>query len=176
MGVGPARLVPGRPGSWPGGGGSLGHLVGGPLRSVLARARWGCCAGKGVLDTALAEGCPPGTPENPRVPEKVQQPPGLPWKGGVCGGGAPLQPRWKGQATAGEGTAEWTKCRGGGRGGRHLEQAHGAGLGAGETCTAVPGGPEALTPCAQAAARCGARRASLVVRGPGLPPHLGLSR
>lgn len=74
-GVGPARSAPGRPWSRPDGGGSPGHLEGGPLRSILARARPGCCAGKRVLKRALAEGCPPGTLESPHVPEKVHQPP-----------------------------------------------------------------------------------------------------
>ena len=164
-GVGPDRSAPGRPGSWLGGDGSPRHLAGGPLRSTLPRERPGCCARRGDLERALAEGCPPGTPEHPRAPEKVQQPPCLPRKLGAHGGGAPLQPGRKGQATAGEGTAEWTvQRRWPGRGGtcsRHV------GLGSGLGRPAQP---------SQAAARYGARRASLGVPGPGLPPHLGYSR
>ena len=154
------------------GGGSPGHLAGGPLRSILARARPGCCAGKTVLKRALAEGCPPGTPEHPCAPEKVQQPPRRPGKVGVRSGGAPLPPRRKGQASAEEGMADGQSAKEVAGAGRHLEQAHGAGVRAGETGAAVPGGPDAL---ATGSGPLRSRAASPVVPGPGLPPHLALA-
>lgn len=143
-------------------------------RDILREVRSGPpCPGKGqgaVLEGGIwrepwLRAALPGPPSTQRAPEKVQQPPCLPRKLGAHGGGAPLQPGRKGQATAGEGTAEWTvQRRWPGRGGtcsRHV------GLGSGLGRPAQP---------SQAAARYGARRASLGVPGPGLPPHLGYSR
>ena len=155
------------------GAGSPGHLAGGPLRSVLARASLGCCAVKGVLERALAEGCPPRTPEHPRVPEKVQQLPHLPRKVGVCSEGALCGPDGRAKPLLQRGRLN----------GQSAEEVAGAGgtwsrqMGLGSRLEKPAQlSQEALTPWGQAVARCGARRASLVVCGPGLLPHMGLNR
>ena len=91
---------------------------------------------------------------------------------GVRSGGAPLPPRRKGQASAEEGMADGQSAKEVAGAGRHLEQAHGAGVRAGETGAAVPGGPDAL---ATGSGPLRSRAASPVVPGPGLPPHLALA-
>lgn len=138
-GVGPAQSAPGRPGSWPGGDGSPRHLAGGPLRSTLPRERPGCCARRGDLERALAEGCPPRTPEHPRVPEKVQQPPCLPRKLGAQGGVPLCSPDRRAKLLLERGQLNGQSAKEVAGAGRRLQQARGAGVQAGETCTAVPG-------------------------------------
>lgn len=90
----------------------------------------------------------------------------------MSSGGAPLPPRWKGQAPAGEEMADGQSAKEGqGRGGAWSRR---TGLGSGLRRPAqLP--QEALTPWAQATAHCGARRASPGVPSPGLPPYLALA-